>query len=51
MGRNMDDYEDFDDKGNPYPSKKSLVKLHKQVIKTLQLNIYINLMIETYALY
>ncbi len=36
MGRNMDDYEDFDDKGNPYPSKKSLVKLHKQVIKSLQ---------------
>ncbi len=35
MGRNMDDYEDFDDKGNPYPSKKSLVKLHKQV-KSLQ---------------
>lgn len=31
MNRNMDDYEDFDDKGNPYPSKKSLVKLHKQV--------------------
>lgn len=37
LGRNMDDYEDFDDKGNPYPSKKSLVKLHKQVIKSLQL--------------
>uniref|UniRef100_A0A671K5B6 LMBR1 domain-containing protein 2-B-like n=1 Tax=Sinocyclocheilus anshuiensis TaxID=1608454 RepID=A0A671K5B6_9TELE len=36
MGRNMDDYEDFDDKGNPYPSKKSLVKLHKQVIYAVQ---------------
>uniref|UniRef100_A0A8C2Z5W3 LMBR1 domain containing 2b n=1 Tax=Cyclopterus lumpus TaxID=8103 RepID=A0A8C2Z5W3_CYCLU len=31
MGRNMDDYEDFDDKQNSYPSEKSLVKLHKQV--------------------
>lgn len=31
MNRNMDDYEDFDDKGNPYPSKKTLVKLHKRV--------------------
>ncbi|XP_023255256.1 LMBR1 domain-containing protein 2-B-like [Seriola lalandi dorsalis] len=31
MGRNMDDYEDFDDKQNTYPSEKSLVKLHKQV--------------------
>lgn len=31
MGRNMDDYEDFDDKRNTYPSEKSLVKLHKQV--------------------
>ncbi|TRY71417.1 hypothetical protein DNTS_011662 [Danionella cerebrum] len=36
LGRNMDDYEDFDDKGNPYPSKKSLVKLHKQVIYAVQ---------------
>ncbi|MCJ8750179.1 hypothetical protein PDJAM_G00259540 [Pangasius djambal] len=36
MGRNMDDYEDFDDKRNPYPSKKSLVKLHKQVIYAVQ---------------
>lgn len=27
----MDDYEDFDDKQNTYPSEKSLVKLHKQV--------------------
>lgn len=31
MGRNMDDYEDFDEKRNTYPSEKSLVKLHKQV--------------------
>lgn len=31
MGRNMDDYEDFDEHGNPCPSKRSLVKLHKQV--------------------
>lgn len=31
MGRNMDDYEDFDEKHNIYPSEKSLVKLHKQV--------------------
>lgn len=31
MGRNMDDYEDFDDKQNSYPTEKSLVKLHKQV--------------------
>eukprot|EP00069_Balaena_mysticetus_P012382 bmy_07487T0 len=30
MGRNMDDYEDFDEKHNTYPSEKSLVKLHKQ---------------------
>lgn len=27
----MDDYEDFDEKRNTYPSEKSLVKLHKQV--------------------
>lgn len=31
MGRNMDDYEDFDDKQNTYPSERTLVKLHKQV--------------------
>ncbi|XP_026948552.1 G-protein coupled receptor-associated protein LMBRD2 isoform X5 [Sagmatias obliquidens] len=31
MGRNMDDYEDFDEKHNTYPSEKSLVKLHKQI--------------------
>lgn len=31
MGRNMDDYEDFDDKQNTYPTERSLVKLHKQV--------------------
>lgn len=27
----MDDYEDFDEKHNTYPTEKSLVKLHKQV--------------------
>lgn len=31
MGRNMDDYEDFDERQNTYPSEKSLAKLHKQV--------------------
>ncbi|KAM9801257.1 G-protein coupled receptor-associated protein LMBRD2B [Neosynchiropus ocellatus] len=36
MGRNMDDYEDFDDKQNTYPSERSLVKLHKQVIYAVQ---------------
>ncbi|XP_035382396.1 G-protein coupled receptor-associated protein LMBRD2a isoform X1 [Electrophorus electricus] len=36
LGRNMDDYEDFDDKRNPYPSRNSLVKLHKQVIYAVQ---------------
>uniref|UniRef100_A0A3Q1EY10 LMBR1 domain containing 2b n=1 Tax=Acanthochromis polyacanthus TaxID=80966 RepID=A0A3Q1EY10_9TELE len=36
MGRNMDDYEDFDDKQNTYPSEKTLVKLHKQVIYAVQ---------------
>uniref|UniRef100_A0A8C4WKG5 LMBR1 domain containing 2 n=1 Tax=Gopherus evgoodei TaxID=1825980 RepID=A0A8C4WKG5_9SAUR len=36
MGRNMDDYEDFDDRQNNYPSEKSLVKLHKQVIYSVQ---------------
>ncbi|XP_041957635.1 G-protein coupled receptor-associated protein LMBRD2a [Alosa sapidissima] len=36
MGRNMDDYEDFDENRNPCPSKKSLVKLHKQVIYAVQ---------------
>nr|XP_015195762.1 PREDICTED: LMBR1 domain-containing protein 2 [Lepisosteus oculatus] len=36
MGRNMDDYEDFDDKQNTYPSEKSLTKLHKQVIYAVQ---------------
>uniref|UniRef100_A0A674CI09 LMBR1 domain containing 2b n=1 Tax=Salmo trutta TaxID=8032 RepID=A0A674CI09_SALTR len=36
MGRNMDDYEDFDDKQNTYPREKSLVKLHKQVIYAVQ---------------
>nr|XP_033788717.1 G-protein coupled receptor-associated protein LMBRD2 isoform X2 [Geotrypetes seraphini] len=36
MGRNMDDYEDFDEKQNNYPSEKSLVKLHKQVIYSVQ---------------
>uniref|UniRef100_F6X3W7 LMBR1 domain containing 2 n=1 Tax=Ornithorhynchus anatinus TaxID=9258 RepID=F6X3W7_ORNAN len=36
MGRNMDDYEDFDEKHNNYPSEKNLVKLHKQVIYSVQ---------------
>ncbi|XP_062410458.1 G-protein coupled receptor-associated protein LMBRD2B isoform X2 [Sardina pilchardus] len=36
MGRNMDDYEDFDDKRNTYPSEKSLAKLHKQTIYAVQ---------------
>ncbi|XP_038599777.1 G-protein coupled receptor-associated protein LMBRD2 isoform X1 [Tachyglossus aculeatus] len=36
MGRNMDDYEDFDEKHNSYPSEKNLVKLHKQVIYSVQ---------------
>ncbi|KAG2466137.1 LMBD2 protein, partial [Polypterus senegalus] len=36
MGRNMDDYEDFEEKQNMYPSEKSLVKLHKQVIYAVQ---------------
>ncbi|XP_029796857.1 LMBR1 domain-containing protein 2 isoform X3 [Suricata suricatta] len=36
MGRNMDDYEDFDEKHNTYPTEKSLVKLHKQVIYSVQ---------------
>nr|XP_057912953.1 G-protein coupled receptor-associated protein LMBRD2B [Doryrhamphus excisus] len=35
MGRNMDDYEDFDDK-QTFPSEKSLVKLHKRVIYAVQ---------------
>ncbi|XP_029940021.1 LMBR1 domain-containing protein 2-B-like isoform X2 [Salarias fasciatus] len=34
MGRNMDDYEDFEDKQNCDPSEKSLVRLHKQVRHT-----------------
>ncbi|XP_051733098.1 G-protein coupled receptor-associated protein LMBRD2B isoform X1 [Ctenopharyngodon idella] len=36
MGRNMDDYEDFDDKQNTYPTERSLSKLHKQVIYAVQ---------------
>lgn len=28
----MDDYEDFDDKQNAYPTERSLSKLHKQVL-------------------
>ncbi|XP_063066309.1 G-protein coupled receptor-associated protein LMBRD2B [Engraulis encrasicolus] len=36
MGRNMDDYEDFDDRQNTYPTEKSLAKLHKQVIYAVQ---------------
>uniref|UniRef100_A0A671LQI2 LMBR1 domain-containing protein 2-B-like n=1 Tax=Sinocyclocheilus anshuiensis TaxID=1608454 RepID=A0A671LQI2_9TELE len=36
MGRNMDDYEDFDDKHNTHPTERSLSKLHKQVIYAVQ---------------
>lgn len=36
MGRNMDDFEDFDDKQNSYPTERSLSKLHKQVIYAVQ---------------
>uniref|UniRef100_A0A673N7D6 LMBR1 domain-containing protein 2-B n=1 Tax=Sinocyclocheilus rhinocerous TaxID=307959 RepID=A0A673N7D6_9TELE len=36
MGRNMDDFEDFDDKQNTYPTERSLSKLHKQVIYAVQ---------------
>ncbi|XP_057217063.1 G-protein coupled receptor-associated protein LMBRD2B [Triplophysa rosa] len=36
MGRNMDNYEDFDDKQNTYPTERSLSKLHKQVIYAVQ---------------
>ncbi|XP_053151260.1 G-protein coupled receptor-associated protein LMBRD2 isoform X1 [Hemicordylus capensis] len=36
MGRNMDDYEDFEERPNTYPTEKSLVKLHKQVIYSVQ---------------
>eukprot|EP00061_Rhincodon_typus_P011687 g36900.t1 len=36
MGRNMDDYEDFDENSNSIPSEKSLVRLHKQVIYVVQ---------------
>lgn len=36
MGRNMDDYEDFEERHNTYPTEKSLVKLHKQVIYSVQ---------------
>ncbi|XP_077478387.1 G-protein coupled receptor-associated protein LMBRD2B [Stigmatopora argus] len=35
MGRNMDDYEDFEDR-QTFPGEKSLVKLHKQVIYAVQ---------------
>lgn len=35
MGRNMDDYEDFDERQNSYPSEKSLAKLHKQVYEQI----------------
>ncbi|XP_061657146.1 G-protein coupled receptor-associated protein LMBRD2B [Syngnathoides biaculeatus] len=35
MGRNMDDYEDFEDK-QTFPSERSLVKLHKRVIYAVQ---------------
>ncbi|XP_044287117.1 G-protein coupled receptor-associated protein LMBRD2 isoform X1 [Varanus komodoensis] len=36
MGRNMDDYEDFEERPNTYPTEKSLAKLHKQVIYSVQ---------------
>ncbi|XP_072272694.1 G-protein coupled receptor-associated protein LMBRD2 [Pyxicephalus adspersus] len=37
MGRNMDDYEDYEEEKNiNYPSEKTLVKLHKQVIYAVQ---------------
>ncbi|XP_063051764.1 G-protein coupled receptor-associated protein LMBRD2a [Engraulis encrasicolus] len=36
MGRNMDDYEDYDESRNACHSKKNLVKLHKQVIYAVQ---------------
>uniref|UniRef100_A0ACB8EP29 LMBR1 domain-containing protein 2 n=1 Tax=Sphaerodactylus townsendi TaxID=933632 RepID=A0ACB8EP29_9SAUR len=36
MGRNMDDYEDFEERPNTYPTEKGLVKLHKQVIYSVQ---------------
>ncbi|XP_013931797.1 PREDICTED: LMBR1 domain-containing protein 2 [Thamnophis sirtalis] len=36
MGRNMDDYEDFEERSNTYPTEKSLVKLHKQVNYSVQ---------------
>ncbi len=32
MGRNMDDFEDSDDKQETYPTERSLSKLHKQVM-------------------
>ncbi|XP_077353985.1 G-protein coupled receptor-associated protein LMBRD2B [Festucalex cinctus] len=35
LGRNMDDYEDFEDK-QTFPSERSLVKLHKRVIYAVQ---------------
>ncbi|XP_053264007.1 G-protein coupled receptor-associated protein LMBRD2 isoform X1 [Podarcis raffonei] len=36
MGRNMDDYEDFEERPNTYPTEKNLAKLHKQVIYSVQ---------------
>lgn len=36
MGKNMDDYEDFNEKHNGCLSEKSLVKLHKQVNYAVQ---------------
>ncbi|XP_064153409.1 G-protein coupled receptor-associated protein LMBRD2a isoform X2 [Anguilla rostrata] len=36
MGRNMDDYEDYDERRSTYPSEKSFAKLHKQVIYAVQ---------------
>ncbi|KAJ8381071.1 hypothetical protein SKAU_G00018490 [Synaphobranchus kaupii] len=36
MGRNMDDYQDYDDRRKTYPTEKNFVKLHKQVIYAVQ---------------
>lgn len=40
----MDDYEDFDEKHNTYPSEKSLVKLHKQVTLLLRTVLLTNIL-------
>ncbi|KAJ8285294.1 hypothetical protein GJAV_G00025200 [Gymnothorax javanicus] len=36
MGRNLDDYEDYDDRRKTYPSQRRFVKLHKRVIYAVQ---------------